>query len=176
MSRKCKCRYCGKTLTVKEAYKHEDLTDNLIFIREYYCTEQCFLDLIKSKEIKEDCFIRFDRILEIKTETNLYFRKMIKDVAETYGYEVIQKYLIAEEVELIEKLNSIRFSTPNGRINYFLAIIQNSLLGYKQSLEEEKYHKTVGTSIHIEEFDEELFTARTRKRKKRRNLDEIFDE
>ena len=176
MSRKCKCKNCGKITTVDKAYKHSFLSDSLRIINEYYCDESCYEMLIKRKELKDDCYKRFNRILGFKVETNIYCRKMIKDIVEVYGYESIQRFLIAEEDEIIMTMDRMSFASSNNKISYFIAILQNHIESYKRVVKQEE--EVAKREVNVEDdFEMPTVIRKPRDRKrKRRSLDDIFTE
>ena len=101
----------------------------------------------------------------MSVRTNIYFNKLYKDILNHYGYDVIYSFLYNEQNELCMLLNK-EFNTPNVKIKYFFAIMQNNIDKYKEVVERETI---------VESKIEDAYEIKTRGRIKKQKKRSIFD-
>ena len=165
MARTRKCDECRKDCVKSTMFVVEDFDRNYNVKINYYCNEECSKAKEKRKKLIKEINDLFEYILEMPVRTNMYFNKLYKDILNHYGYDVIYSFLYNEQNELCMLLNK-EFNTPNVKIKYFFAIMQNNIDKYKEVVERE----TIVES-KVEDVYEIKNRGNARKQKKR----SIFD-
>ena len=169
MSRKPKCKFCGKIIENENPYINIIESKNGNKRREYYCNKE---EYIRSKKKKVDA--NTDRVYYLACEiigrtkiTNTIFWKEKKAWNEISSDKIIADYLEENKNYLSNSLGNI-VDIEFNRIRYLSAIIKNNLNDYKVKVERENEPKKV---VNIEVYNE---TYNTKER--RRSLDELEDE
>lgn len=128
MVRQCKCRGCGKTIAVKESYKYEFLDSKMNFLREYYCTEDCFEQYQKAKIIKDEFMLRMNRLLLLKTDNGKFLLNIeIKKLLETYDYKTLNECLIKEKFTFKRIVDTKTFDNERSKVKYVFVVLEAKL-------------------------------------------------
>lgn len=142
MGYKAKCKYCGKSIDTKNAYKVV-----IGKINRYFCNEEEYNIVHNAQQIKDDTFNIIYEIFGRKV-TNTILYKEINELSSIYSFEKIKAYLS----ENIEYLNNIiqnkSFQSEYAQIRYFVAILKNSLTDFKYE-KKEKINKEVEIDMPI---------------------------
>ena len=141
MARRCKCKICGKDLTVDIAYKVE---------KHYYCSQDEYNSWLQEKELKKQ-----KKELEkeekqkqkelrnsiLNLMANLIgtifnnstwgiLRKTIAFLEEKYSLKDIYEYLIDDCNDIINILEEKEFSSEYAKVQYVTAIIRKHIIDY----------------------------------------------
>ena len=159
MARTKKCDECRKDCIKENMVQVDYMTKNGNVKTKMYCSEECS----KAKEIRkkliEDTNNLLESILEMPIRTNMYFNKLYSPIVNHYGYKIIYDMLHNEYGYICDALNK-DFVTANVKIKYFMAIVQNKIEEYKDTIqiEEEKEAR-----IEIVEIPKVEFKNKTKK-------------
>lgn len=136
MGYKAKCKYCGKSIDTKNAYKVV-----VGKINRYFCNEEEYNIVHKAQQIKDDTFNIIYEIFGRKI-TNTILYKEINELSSIYSFEKIKAYL-SENIEYLSNIIQKKsFQSEYAQIRYFVAILKNSLTDFKYE-KKEKINKEV---------------------------------
>ena len=165
MARTKKCDECRKDC-IRENMIHVDyMTRNGNIKTKTYCSEECSKAEETRKQLIENTNNLLEVILEMPIRTNMYFNKLYSPIVKHYGYKAINEMLHSEYSYICDALNK-DFVTPNVKIKYFMAIVQNKIEDYKD---------TTQIIQTIESKEEDVYEIKNRGKKKRKNKKSIFD-
>ena len=165
MARTKKCDECRKDC-IRENMIHVDyMTRNGNIRTKTYCSEECSKAEETRKQLIENTNNLLEVILEMPIRTNMYFNKLYSPIVKHYGYRAINEMLHSEYSYICDALNK-NFVTPNVKIKYFMAIVQNKI---------EDYKNTTQIIQTIESKEEDVYEIKNRGKKKRKNKKSIFD-
>lgn len=165
MARTKKCDECRKDC-IRENMIHVDyMTRNGNIRTKTYCSEECSKAEATRKQLIENTNNLLEVILEMPIRTNMYFNKLYSPIVKHYGYKAINEMLHSEYSYICDALNK-DFVTPNVKIKYFMAIVQNKI---------EDYKNTTQIIQTIESKEEDVYEIKNREKKKRKNKKSIFD-
>lgn len=160
MARTKKCDECRKDC-IRENMIHVDyMTRNGNIRTKTYCSEECSKAEATRKQLIENTNNLLEVILEMPIRTNMYFNKLYSPIVKHYGYKAINEMLHSEYSYICDALNK-NFVTPNVKIKYFMAIVQNKIEDYKNTTQTEETEKE--TNIEIIEIPKVEFKNKTKK-------------
>lgn len=160
MARTKKCDECRKDC-IRESMIHVDyMTRNGNIRTKTYCSEECSKAEATRKQLIENTNNLLEVILEIPIRTNMYFNKLYSPIVKHYGYKAINEMLHSEYSYICDALNK-NFVTPNVKIKYFMAIVQNKIEDYKNTTQTEETEKEA--NIEIIEIPKVEFKNKTKK-------------
>jgi hypothetical protein len=124
MGYKAKCKYCGKSIDTKTAYKVIVGKSN-----RYYCNAEEYEIVHKVQQIKDDTY---NLIYEIfgRTITNTVLYKEVNELSSVYEYEKIRGYLLGNKNYLSNVMQNKQFQSEYAQIRYFAAILKNNLASF----------------------------------------------
>ena len=160
MARTRKCDECRKDC-IRESMIHVDyMTRNGNIRTKTYCSEECSKAEATRKQLIENTNNLLEVILEMPIRTNMYFNKLYSPIVKHYGYKAINEMLHSEYSYICDALNK-DFVTPNVKIKYFMAIVQNKIEDYKNTTQTEETEKEA--NIEIIEIPKVEFKNKTKK-------------
>ena len=160
MARTKKCDECRKDC-IRENMIHVDyMTRNGNIRTKTYCSEECSKAEETRKQLIENTNNLLEVILEMPIRTNMYFNKLYSPIVKHYGYRAINEMLHSEYSYICDALNK-NFVTPNVKIKYFMAIVQNKIENYKNITQTEETEKEA--NIEIIEIPKVEFKNKTKK-------------
>ena len=160
MARTKKCDECRKDC-IRENMIHVDyMTRNGNIRTKTYCSEECSKAEATRKQLIENTNNLLEVILEMPIRTNMYFNKLYSPIVKHYGYKAINEMLHSEYSYICDALNK-DFVTPNVKIKYFMAIVQNKIEDYKNITQTEETEKEA--NIEIIEIPKVEFKNKTKK-------------
>ena len=160
MARTKKCDECRKDC-IRENMIHVDyMTRNGNIKTKTYCSEECSKAEETRKQLIENTNNLLEVILEMPIRTNMYFNKLYSPIVKHYGYKAINEMLHSEYSYICDALNK-DFVTPNVKIKYFMAIVQNKIEDYKNTTQTEETEKEA--NIEIIEIPKVEFKNKTKK-------------
>ena len=160
MARTKKCDECRKDC-IRENMIHVDyMTRNGNIRTKTYCSEECSKAEATRKQLIENTNNLLEVILEMPIRTNMYFNKLYSPIVKHYGYKAINEMLHSEYSYICDALNK-NFVTPNVKIKYFMAIVQNKIEDYKNTTQTEETEKEA--NIEIIEIPKVEFKNKTKK-------------
>lgn len=160
MARTKKCDECRKDC-IRENMIHVDyMTRNGNVRTKTYCSEECSKAEETRKQLIENTNNLLEVILEMPIRTNMYFNKLYSPIVKHYGYKAINEMLHSEYSYICDALNK-DFVTPNVKIKYFMAIVQNKIEDYKNTTQTEETEKEA--NIEIIEIPKVEFKNKTKK-------------
>lgn len=160
MARTKKCDECRKDC-IRENMIHVDyMTRNGNIRTKTYCSEECSKAEETRKQLIENTNNLLEVILEMPIRTNMYFNKLYSPIVKHYGYKAINEMLHSEYSYICDALNK-DFVTPNVKIKYFMAIVQNKIEDYKNTTQTEETEKEA--NIEIIEIPKVEFKNKTKK-------------
>lgn len=160
MARTKKCDECRKDC-IRENMIHVDyMTRNGNIRTKTYCSEECSKAEATRKQLIENTNNLLEVILEMPIRTNMYFNKLYSPIVKHYGYRAINEMLHSEYSYICDALNK-NFVTPNVKIKYFMAIVQNKIEDYKNITQTEETEKEA--NIEIIEIPKVEFKNKTKK-------------
>ena len=160
MARTKKCDECRKDC-IRESMIHVDyMTKNGNIRTKTYCSEECSKAEATRKQLIENTNNLLEVILEMPIRTNMYFNKLYSPIVKHYGYKAINEMLHSEYSYICDALNK-DFVTPNVKIKYFMAIVQNKIEDYKNTTQTEETEKEA--NIEIIEIPKVEFKNKTKK-------------
>ena len=160
MARTKKCDECRKDC-IRESMFHVDyMTRNGNIRTKTYCSEECSKAEATRKQLIENTNNLLEVILEMPIRTNMYFNKLYSPIVKHYGYKAINEMLHSEYSYICDALNK-DFVTPNVKIKYFMAIVQNKIEDYKNTTQTEETEKEA--NIEIIEIPKVEFKNKTKK-------------
>ena len=160
MARTKKCDECRKDC-IRESMIHVDyMTKNGNIRTKTYCSEECSKAEETRKQLIENTNNLLEVILEMPIRTNMYFNKLYSPIVKHYGYKAINEMLHSEYSYICDALNK-DFVTPNVKIKYFMAIVQNKIEDYKNTTQTEETEKEA--NIEIIEIPKVEFKNKTKK-------------
>lgn len=160
MARTKKCDECRKDC-IRENMIHVDyMTRNGNIKTKTYCSEECSKAEETRKQLIENTNNLLEVILEMPIRTNMYFNKLYSPIVKHYGYKAINEMLHSEYSYICDALNK-DFVTPNVKIKYFMAIVQNKIEDYKDTTQTEETEKEA--NIEIIEIPKVEFKNKTKK-------------
>ena len=160
MARTKKCDECRKDC-IRENMIHVDyMTRNGNIRTKTYCSEECSKAEETRKQLIENTNNLLEVILEMPIRTNMYFNKLYSPIVKHYGYRAINEMLHSEYSYICDALNK-NFVTPNVKIKYFMAIVQNKIEDYKNTTQTEETEKEA--NIEIIEIPKVEFKNKTKK-------------
>lgn len=160
MARTKKCDECRKDC-IRESMFHVDyMTRNGNVRTKTYCSEECSKAEETRKQLIENTNNLLEVILEMPIRTNMYFNKLYSPIVKHYGYKAINEMLHSEYSYICDALNK-DFVTPNVKIKYFMAIVQNKIEDYKNTTQTEETEKEA--NIEIIEIPKVEFKNKTKK-------------
>ena len=160
MARTKKCDECRKDC-IRENMIHVDyMTRNGNIRTKTYCSEECSKAEETRKQLIENTNNLLEVILEMPIRTNMYFNKLYSPIVKHYGYRAINEMLHSEYSYICDALNK-NFVTPNVKIKYFMAIVQNKIEDYKSTTQTEETEKEA--NIEIIEIPKVEFKNKTKK-------------
>lgn len=160
MARTKKCDECRKDC-IRESMIHVDyMTRNGNIRTKTYCSEECSKAEATRKQLIENTNNLLEVILEMPIRTNMYFNKLYSPIVKHYGYKAINEMLHSEYSYICDALNK-DFVTPNVKIKYFMAIVQNKIEDYKNTTQTEETEKEA--NIEIIEIPKVEFKNKTKK-------------
>lgn len=136
MGYKAKCKYCGKSIDTKNAYKVVIGKTN-----RYFCNEEEYNITHKVQKIKDDTFALIYRIFGRKITNTILFKE-INELSKIYSFEKINAYLTENKRYLSNTLQNKSFQSEYAQIRYFTAILKNSLMDFKHE-KKEKINKEI---------------------------------
>lgn len=127
---KAKCKYCGKSIDTKVAYKVAVGKTN-----RYFCNKEEYDIVYKAQKIKNDTY---DLIFEIfgRKVTNTILYKEVNELSSVYPYERIKAYLEQNMTYLSNLMQNKSFQSEYAQIRYFTAILKNNLTDFKYEKKE----------------------------------------
>lgn len=127
---KAKCKYCGKSIDTKVAYKVAVGKTN-----RYFCNKEEYDIVYKAQKIKNDTY---DLIFEIfgRKVTNTILYKEVNELSPVYPYERIKAYLEQNMTYLSNLMQNKSFQSEYAQIRYFTAILKNNLTDFKYEKKE----------------------------------------
>ena len=160
MARTKKCDECRKDC-IRENMIHVDyMTRNGNIRTKTYCSEECSKAEATRKQLIENTNNLLEVILEMPIRTNMYFNKLYSPIVKHYGYKAINEMLHSEYSYICDALNK-DFVTPNVKIKYFMAIVQNKIEDYKNTTQTQETEKEA--NIEIIEIPKVEFKNKTKK-------------
>lgn len=161
MARTKKCDECRKDC-IRESMIHVDyMTRNGNIRTKTYCSEECSKAEATRKQLIENTNNLLEVILEMPIRTNMYFNKLYSPIVKHYGYKAINEMLHSEYSYICDALNK-NFVTPNVKIKYFMAIVQNKIEDYKKIEENNKIDESM---LEVDIY-ETKYIPRVKKQKK----------
>ena len=146
MARTKKCDECRKDC-IRESMIHVDyMTRNGNIRTKTYCSEECSKAEATRKQLIENTNNLLEVILEMPILINMYFNKLYSPIVKHYGYKAINEMLHSEYSYICDALNK-DFVTPNVKIKYFMAIVQNKIEDYKNTTQTEETEKEANIEI-----------------------------
>ncbi len=146
-----KCKWCGEKSPVETGVVYTYMTKQTTLKEQFFCSDEC-LDIFNNRKIdQKKVTILLMQILDMSTSGNIYLAKLLKPLHEYYGYNLIAKYLQDNQTNLELCLNK-SFNTPNVKIKYLFAVIQNQLPKYKVMVDNAK----VKEFVKVNEYEEDL--------------------
>ena len=133
MSRKCKCKICGKQLTTDTAYKITNYNGK----NTYYCSKEEYDEVNKKKEIENRCYNTISTIMNIPFVTPM-LKKQIKKIVEFYDYPIIERTFKENEKAIKWFLDNNEDSSEYGKSRYIMTIIINNINGVARKYKEEQ--------------------------------------
>ena len=170
MTRKCKCKACGKQLTTDIAYLYTYLTKTGKEIKQYYCSEEEFENLERDKKLYKECLYETDKILE-RPITNSIRNKELAELHEQYSWEEILRCIKSksDEINMMIKQNGIE--NDYQQIRYMMQTIKNVIYDFvredKQRNDWTQYNQSVEQEVEIEIIKEEVPSDMKVKKRKR---------
>lgn len=125
MGYKAKCKYCGKSIDTKNAYKVIVGKTN-----RYFCNEEEYNITHEAQQTKDDTYNLIYEIFGRKV-TNTILYKEVNELALVYSYKKIQAYLVQNKKYLSDFMQNKSFQSEYAQIRYFAAILKNSLADFK---------------------------------------------
>lgn len=140
---KAKCKYCGKSIDTKVAYKVAVGKTN-----RYFCNKEEYDIVYKAQKIKNDTY---DLIFEIfgRKVTNTILYKEVNELSSVYLYEKIKAYLEQNMTYLSNLMQNKSFQSEYAQIRYFTAILKNNLTDFKY---EKKERINIKVDIDMPEY------------------------
>lgn len=140
---KAKCKYCGKSIDTKVAYKVAVGKTN-----RYFCNKEEYDIVYKAQKIKNDTY---DLIFEIfgRKVTNTILYKEVNELSPVYPYERIKAYLEQNMTYLSNLMQNKSFQSEYAQIRYFTAILKNNLTDFKY---EKKERINIKVDIDMPEY------------------------
>ncbi|WP_277233138.1 hypothetical protein [Romboutsia timonensis] len=160
MARTKKCDECRKDCIKENMVQVDYMTKNGNVKTKMYCSEECSNAKETRKKLIEDTNNLLESILEMPIRTNMYFNKLYSPIVSHYGYKAIYDMLHSEYSYICDALNK-DFVTPNVKIKYFMAIVQNKIEDYKNTTQTEETEKEA--NIEIIEIPKVEFKNKTKK-------------
>lgn len=148
MGYKAKCKYCGKSIDTKNAYKVIVGKTN-----RYFCNEEEYNIMHEAQQIKDDIYNLIYEIFGRKV-TNTILYKEINELALVYSYKKMQTYLAQNMKYLSALMQNKSFQSEYAQIRYFTAILKNSLSDFKYE-KKEKINKEVKIDMPSYKFKRE---------------------
>ena len=148
MGYKAKCKYCGKSIDTKNAYKVIVGKTN-----RYFCNEKEYNIMHEAQQIKDDIYNLIYEIFGRKV-TNTILYKEINELALVYSYKKMQTYLAQNMKYLSALMQNKSFQSEYAQIRYFTAILKNSLSDFKYE-KKEKINKEVKIDMPSYKFKRE---------------------
>lgn len=186
MARTVVCKHCKKRIPRNEALIITKLNEKTLnMYNHFYCDETChenYENTISKKESdknnKEKCYNVFHDILDYDVRCNVYFNKLFKEMMSNFKLEHIYTVINEIKFEVKDVLSSKYFSNGNAEIKYMMAILQSKVSAYAKEVEEiGQNNKDNDIIFNLEDLDLDIpiTTPKPKKSKKRRSLDEIFE-
>ena len=140
---KARCKYCGKSIDTKVAYKVAVGKTN-----RYFCNKEEYDIVYKAQKIKNDTY---DLIFEIfgRKVTNTILYKEVNELSSVYPYERIKAYLEQNMTYLSNLMQNKSFQSEYAQIRYFTAILKNNLTDFKY---EKKERINIKVDIDMPEY------------------------
>ena len=140
---KARCKYCGKSIDTKVAYKVTVGKTN-----RYFCNKEEYDIVYKAQKIKNDTY---DLIFEIfgRKVTNTILYKEVNELSSVYPYERIKAYLEQNMTYLSNLMQNKSFQSEYAQIRYFTAILKNNLTDFKY---EKKERINIKVDIDMPEY------------------------
>ena len=160
MARTKKCDECRKDCMKNEMVQIDYMTRKGDIRTKMYCSMECSKAKEVRKQLIEDTNNLLESILEMPIRTNMYFNKLYSPIVNHYGYKVVYDMLHSEYGYICDALNK-NFVTPNVKIKYFMAIVQNKIEDYKNTTQTEETEKEA--NIEIIEIPKVEFKNKTKK-------------
>ena len=129
---KAKCKYCGKSIDTKVAYKVA-----VGKINRYFCNEEEYNIAHEAQQTKDDAYNFIYEIFGRKI-TNTILYKEVNELSLVYSYEKIKAYLEQNEAYLSGFMQNKLFQSEYAQIRYFAAILKNNLTDFKYEKKEKK--------------------------------------
>jgi hypothetical protein len=121
MGYKARCKYCGKSIDIREAYKIVHGKSN-----HYYCNIEEYAMVQKAQKIKDDTYKLIYEIFG-RTIINTVLYKEINGISSVYEYGKINGYLLENKTYLSNVMQNKQFQNEYAQIRYFAAILKNNL-------------------------------------------------
>lgn len=157
LSRKVKCKVCGKELNINEAFKYVHFTSGGNAQNRYYCSEEEFNAAQKELEyhhmLDDEMKKYFVGIVQLPALYGMEFTA----IAKAYSWEEMWNYFV-DDRENIDRAMTKEFRSEAARIKYLAAIFRNNI-GKKS------YKAETKTSIP-RAIEEEVWEVAPSKRKK----------
>ena len=122
---KAKCKYCGKSIDTKVAYKVAIGKTN-----RYFCNKEEYDIVHEAQQTKDDTYNLIFEIFGRKV-TNTILYKEVNELSLVYPYEKIKAYLEQNVTYLSNLMQNKLFQSEYAQIRYFAAILKNSLADFK---------------------------------------------
>ena len=149
MSRKVKCKKCGKIMKNTEAYKVTKGNKN-----EYYCNIFEYNEIIKEKAVKDECMALVAEVFNVKYCVPMIVKELNK-ISKYYNYETIiltfKDKEVRKTIDWFLSQNEICYGT----IRYVFTIIENNIARvYKKRKKElEQIEKMLNGSKNTVDID-----------------------
>ena len=134
---KAKCKYCGKSIDTKVAYKVAVGKTNRSF-----CNKEEYDIVHEAQQTKDDTYNLIFEIFGRKV-TNTILYKEVNELSLVYPYEKIKAYLEQNVTYLSNLMQNKSFQSEYAQIRYFAAILKNNLTDFK-------YEKKEKINIEVE--------------------------
>ena len=161
---KAKCKYCGKNIDTKVAYKVA-----IGKVNRYFCNEEEYNIVHEMQRVKDDTYNLVYEIFGRKV-TNTILYKETNEVSLVYSYKKIKLYLEQNMTYLSNLMQNKSFKNEYAQIRYFSAILKNSLTDFE-------YEKKVKSNKVVEiDMPEYTFKRKPSKRSLVEYEEEVGDE
>ena len=167
LSRKVKCKVCGKELNINEAFKYVHFTSGGNAQNRYYCSEEEFNAAQKELEyhhmLDDEMKKYFVGIVQLPALYGMEFTA----IAKAYSWEEMWNYFV-DDRENIDRAMTKEFRSEGARIKYLAAIFRNNI--------GKKSYKREEPKVSIPEAVEEIWEVAPSKRKKttRKAFDDLI--
>ena len=126
LSRKVKCKVCGKELNINEAFKYVHFTSGGNAQNRYYCSEEEFNAAQKELEyhhmLDDEMKKYFVGIVRLPALYGMEFTA----IAKAYSWEEMWNYFV-DDRENIDRAMTKEFRSEGARIKYLAAIFRNNI-------------------------------------------------